>query len=95
MGITSGLVVSGYNVRGRVMSDGEPVKGVSFILYSQQSSVEIKNCIPTLPDTFTVSIGYFRLTQKVSVRRWGEYKECVLAKKKKQESQKFYRVPGE
>ena len=37
---TGALVVSGYDVSGRVLSDGEPVKGVNFILF-QLASPEV------------------------------------------------------
>ena len=36
--ITEGLEVSGYEVQGRVISDGEPIQGVIFSLYSQTDS---------------------------------------------------------
>lgn len=34
------LIVSGYDVSGRVLSDGEPVQGVNFILF-QLASQEV------------------------------------------------------
>ena len=37
--ITEGLEVLGYGVRGRVISDGEPIQGVIFSLYSQAEDI--------------------------------------------------------
>ena len=36
--VAKSLTVIGYDVRGRVLSDGEPTKGVKFILYSSSVS---------------------------------------------------------
>lgn len=35
------LVVAGYNVSGSVRSDGEPMKGVMFLLFSSSVSKEV------------------------------------------------------
>lgn len=37
----SPLVVAGYNVSGSVRSDGEPMKGVMFLLFSSSVSKEV------------------------------------------------------
>ena len=43
-GESAPIVVSGYDVQGRVLSEGEPIKDVYFILFSQtiQQKVSIK-----------------------------------------------------
>lgn len=37
----SPLIVAGYNVSGSVRSDGEPMKGVMFLLFSSSVSKEV------------------------------------------------------
>lgn len=37
----SPLIVAGYNVSGSVRSDGEPMKGVKFLLFSSVVSKEV------------------------------------------------------
>lgn len=39
------LIVKGYDVSGEVQSDGEPMKGVKFLLYSATVTQEVKNFI--------------------------------------------------
>lgn len=39
------LVVKGYDVSGEVQSDSEPMKGVSFLLYSASVTQEVKGFI--------------------------------------------------
>lgn len=39
------LVVKGYDVSGEVQSDGEPMKGVSFLLYSASVAQKVKGFI--------------------------------------------------
>lgn len=39
------LVVEGYDVSGEVQSDSEPMKGVSFLLYSASVTQEVKGFI--------------------------------------------------
>lgn len=42
---TAPLVVKGYDVSGEVQSDSEPMKGVSFLLYSASVTQEVKGFI--------------------------------------------------
>lgn len=37
----SPLIVAGYNVSGSVRSDGEPMKGVKFLLFSSSVTKEV------------------------------------------------------
>lgn len=38
----SPLIVAGYNVSGSVRSDGEPMKGVKFLLFSSLVTKEVR-----------------------------------------------------
>lgn len=55
---TNSLVIAGYDVSGKVTSDGEPITGVSFVLFKKSgtASVPITGCDSTTLQGFTTSV---------------------------------------
>ncbi|XP_061181394.1 BOS complex subunit NOMO1-like [Saccostrea echinata] len=54
--VPSSVVISGYQVTGRVQSEGEAIKGVNFILFSKQFKKEdISDCKNDIPSSFSHS----------------------------------------
>uniref|UniRef100_T1IP66 SD-repeat containing protein B domain-containing protein n=1 Tax=Strigamia maritima TaxID=126957 RepID=T1IP66_STRMM len=53
--IQKDLVISGYDVRGEVSSDGEPIKGVNFLLFSKKTITDVRGCIKKPVEGFTGS----------------------------------------
>ena len=50
------LVVGGYDVAGEVRSDGEPMREVTFLLYSASVKKEVETFSPPHPSVFLVII---------------------------------------
>lgn len=63
------LVVKGYDVSGEVQSDGEPMKGVSFLLYSASVTQKVKGLLDSKPNGIWMSFHNMIMSSSLIIYR--------------------------